>query len=99
MKFWEHPNGIIFRLTPDDMKGTYWKGLIAEVKKFKFSSFNPVEANEPNCWFIGKQHVPSFLKLKKQLIDDILDREKQLKAEGFKPIPTVNRKFCRKRIV
>jgi len=99
MKLWKHPNGIIFLLTPKDMKATYWKGLIAEVKKYKFSSFNPPEATEPNCWFIGKQHVPSFLKLKKQLIDDIIEQEEQLKAEGYKPILTINRKFCRKRAV
>ena len=99
MKFWKHPTGLIFKLESGDMKNTYWRGLIGEVKKFKYSSFNPPEAKEDNCWFIGKQHGQEFLKLKKQLIDDVLDRERQLKAEGFKPIPTVNKNFCRKRIV
>jgi hypothetical protein len=81
-------SGIFFQLEKEDFKHGDWKGFLAAVKKLEKWEYKPAELDpDQEWWWIGRESIPGFLKLKRAFLDDPIAREKQYASDGYKPIP------------
>lgn len=77
--------GLYFRLEKNDFKAA-WKLFSKEVKKLKSATYNPVEKDDDNWWFVGAPDKTKFYELKKKYIDKVLMDMELDKQAGFRTL-------------
>jgi len=101
-------SGIFFKLESEDFKYGATKEFLAAVKKIPGASYEPPEKPVGGHWWIvPTEQRTSFVLAKEKFIDAPVRCEKELRNPSnpalrdmaFRPIPKINYKFCRKRIV
>jgi len=87
--------GIYFYFTNEDWKLGDVRGMQKELNKLGVEH-KPPEKPDTQYWYrLDNDHRQTFLKLRETYIDWPKKAELSLKEEGYKPTPTVNRKFAR----